>query len=132
MAYRDFADPHRIIDQQRITSDSTESAVESVRLGRDEWSVVEFARNDSLWSIRPDGLLQRLVRLAFGLAPARPLANERLEALRRFAVAAWRRRVDSPRVAALRSAGFTKADVAAVLSYIGQRLDLRTRPRGLA
>jgi hypothetical protein len=132
MAYVDFADPQRIMSHQPIRSGSIDSASDSVQLGRDEWSVVDFARNDSLWSIRPDGLLPRLVRLAFGLAPARPLANERLEALRRFAVAAWRRRVDSPRVAALRAAGFSKADVAVVLSYIGRRLDLRPAPRGLA
>lgn len=101
-------------------------------LGAEEWSVVEFARNDSLWSLNPHGLLPRLARFLFGIGPAQPLANDRLEALRRLAVAAWRRRVDPALVAAVRAAGFTCAEVGAVLNHIGRQLELRSMPRGLA
>lgn len=101
-------------------------------LGREEWWVVEFARKDSLWSLNPDGLLQRLGRFLFGISPAQPLANERLEALRRLAVAAWRRRIDPALVAAARAAGLTCAEVSAVLNHIARQLKLRSIPRGLA
>lgn len=104
----------------------------SFGLGHEEWSVVEFARNDSLWSLHPHGLLPRLSRFLFGVGPAQPLANERLEALRRLALVAWRRRVDPRLVAAVRAAGFTCAEVGAVLNYIARQLTLRSMPRGLA
>lgn len=104
----------------------------SFGISREEWSVVEFARNDSLWSINPDGILQRFARFLFGIGPAQPLANERLEALRRLAVAAWRRRVDPSLIAAVRAAGFTCAEVGAVLNHIARQLALRSMPRGLA
>ena len=52
-----------------------------------------MARSDGRWSLNPDGLLQRAIGVLFGIRAARPLANERLEGLRRFAVAAWSREV---------------------------------------
>ena len=130
MAYRDFADTGDIA-ASRIESESA-LAGEPIRLGSDEWSVVEFAKNDGLWSLNPDGFPQRLARLLFGVAPPQPLANERLEALRRLAVAAWHRRVDPALVAAVRAAGFTCAEVGAVLNQIARQLKPRSTPRGLA
>ena len=133
MAYRKFADPRDLTADSQIGQNRVApTADEPVRLGRDEWSVVDLARRDGLWSLNPDGLLPRLARLVFGLTPARPLANERLEALRRFAVAAWRRRVDSPHVAAFRSAGFSRAEVTAVLDHIGRSLNFNSWPQGVA
>ncbi len=127
MAYVDHRSFTEVADGANRMGDS-----EPVRLGHDEWSVVEFARNDGLWSLNPDGFPQRLGRFLFGLAPPRPLANERLEALRRLAVAAWRRRVDPALVAAVRAAGFTRAEVGAVLKHVARQLTLRSLPRGLA
>ena len=54
-----------------------------------DWRVVEIARMDGPRSIKPDGSFTRFCRNFFGLPIARKLANERLEALRRFCVRAW-------------------------------------------
>ena len=102
-------------------------------LGRDEWSVVEFACNDGLWSLNPDGFVQRLVRILFGIRPPRPLANERLEALRRFAVVAWSKgAVRAAQLNELRAAGFSDADAEAVLAHVGQRRQSISTSRGIA
>ncbi len=126
MAYRTSAGLADSASDSRIRG-------ELVHLGRDEWSVVELARRDSLWSLNPDGLLQRLVRIAFGLTFGQPLANDRLEALRRFAVVAWNRtQVGADWLCQLLAAGFTLADARVVLDYVAQRRQLQSWPRGLA
>jgi hypothetical protein len=126
MAYRTSAVLADSAAETRITG-------ESAHLGRDEWSVVELARRDSIWSLNPDGLIQRLVRIAFGLTFGQPLANERLEALRRFAVVAWNRtQVGADWVCQLMAAGFTLADARMVLDYVSRRRQLQSWPRGLA
>ena len=102
-------------------------------LGRDEWSVVDFARNDGLWSLTPDGLLARVARVLFGIQPPRPLANERLEALRRFAVVAWKRgRVGIAQASELAAVGFSCVDARLVLDYVARRRKIETWPRGIA
>lgn len=53
-----------------------------------EYQVIHIARRDSVWSIRPRSWLVRLVGRLFGIHPQNPLAEPRLEAVRRFAVAA--------------------------------------------
>ena len=103
------------------------------RLGRDEWSVVEFARNDGLWSLSPDGFLPSLARVLFGIRPPRPLANERLEALRRFAVIAWKRgAVGAAQMREFLGAGFSASDARLVLEHVWRRLKLQSRPQGIA
>lgn len=54
-----------------------------------EWQVVAMALNDGPRSLNPDGRVARFMRLVFGVSVARKLANEKLEALRRFCVRAW-------------------------------------------
>jgi hypothetical protein len=53
-----------------------------------EYQVIQIARRDSVWSIRPRSWLVRLVGRLFGIHPQNRLAEPRLEAVRRFAVAA--------------------------------------------
>ena len=102
-------------------------------LGRDEWSVVDFARNDGLWSLTPDGILARVARILFGIQPRRPLANERLEALRRFAVVAWKRgKVGVAQAREFAAAGFSCVDARVVLDYVTSRRKVESWPRGLA
>jgi hypothetical protein len=102
-------------------------------LGRDEWSVVDFARNDGLWSLTPDGLLARVARILFGIHPPLPLANERLEALRRFAVVAWKKgKVGVAQARELAAAGFSSVDARLVLDYVARRRASPSRQRGLA
>jgi hypothetical protein len=103
------------------------------RLGRDEWSVVDFARNDGLWSLTPNGILARVARTLFGIQPPRPLANERLEALRRFAVIAWTKgKVGVAQARELAAAGFSCVDARLVLDYVARNRKTETWPRGLA
>ena len=53
-----------------------------------ERAVIAVARIDGASSVRPRTLLTRLAAALFGVAPPNPLADPRLEALRRFAVLA--------------------------------------------
>ena len=69
-------------------------------LGRTEWSVIDMARDEGPRSANPNAFINRLLSKLFGIAIARPLANERLESLRRFALAAWFR----PEISAARHA----------------------------
>ncbi|MGF7150549.1 hypothetical protein FHS96_004207 [Sphingomonas zeicaulis] len=73
-----------------------------------EERVIALAAADTRWSVRPRGVLGRLVERLFGFAPANPLADPRLEALRRFAVIARTSRGRPPEdeVASFLSAGF--------------------------
>lgn len=54
-----------------------------------DWRVVEIARADGPRSINPEGRFTRFLREFVGVPIARSLANEKLEALRRFCVRAW-------------------------------------------
>ena len=58
-------------------------------LGELEWDIVEIARVDGPRGSNPDSLGTLLLRKPFGIATVRPLANERLKGLRRFAVNPW-------------------------------------------
>jgi hypothetical protein len=53
-----------------------------------EWKIVEMAHEDGPRSFSPDGLGARVIRV-IGFKVPNGLANERLEALRRFSVRAW-------------------------------------------
>lgn len=61
-----------------------------------EWSIVAMAERDSLASLRKPTKFWTMISLIFGLKPANRLANDRLEALRRVAVLAWRYRWNVP------------------------------------
>ena len=91
----------------------------SFNLGSLDWRVVEIARDDGPRSINPDGKLVRFLRAFFGLPVARSLANEKLEALRRFSVRAWYS--DSIRTTDLRAlmdAGYSRATVFQILAHV--------------
>lgn len=84
-----------------------------------DWVVVNVARRDGLRSLRSEGSLVRLV-LDFFIGPvARPLANERLEALRRFCVCAWHRDLIRARdVRPIIDAGYSSVDVFKILAHV--------------
>ena len=136
MAYAALASKAELPLHPETSGDSqpSESPVLASALGRDEWSVVEFARNDGLWSLNPDGFVQKLIRTLFGVRPPQPLANERLEALRRFAVIAWHKGTVGAAGHArdLIAAGFSSTAVRQVLDYVARRRRIETWPRGLA
>jgi hypothetical protein len=94
----------------------------SAPMSKIERDVIDMARSDCRWSLNPDGVLQRGIGLLFGIRAAPPLANERLEQLRRFAVTAWSR--DSIRARDLRQlfdVGFSSNDAWRILAHIGER-----------
>jgi hypothetical protein len=84
-----------------------------------DWQVIEMARADGPRSINPDGHFTRFLRDFFGLPIARKLANEKLEALRRFSVRAWFWDVIRAReVRALVEAGYTSVDAFQILAHV--------------
>lgn len=84
-----------------------------------DWKVIEMARADGPRSLNPDGLFTRFLRDFFGLPIARKLANEKLEALRRFCVRAWYWDLIRTRdVRALIETGYCSADVFQILAHV--------------
>ena len=84
-----------------------------------EWRVIETARSDGPRSIKPDGRFTRFLRNFFGLPMTRRLANEKLEALRRFCVRAWFwDLIPSRDVRALMEAGYTSLDLFQILAHV--------------
>jgi hypothetical protein len=89
-------------------------------LGRTEWSVIDMARAEGRRSANPNAFFNRLIAKLFGIAIARPLANERLEALRRFALSAWfRAEIRTRDMRNLFAAGFSSNDAARIIAYVG-------------
>ena len=78
-----------------------------------EWSVVALAKRDTVRSLTTPSPLSRAMGSLFGLGTASPLADSRLEALRRIAVYAWRRGFALPleEIRRFRSAGFSDAQL---------------------
>lgn len=83
-----------------------------------DWKVVEMAREDGPRSFKPDGFIARLARFV-GLPVPQALANDGLEALRRFSVRAWY--WDLIRAADLRAvlgAGYSHGHVVEILAHV--------------
>jgi hypothetical protein len=85
-----------------------------------EWSIVAMAQSDSLATLREPSRFWSMVNAIFGVKPANRLANDRLEALRRVAVLAWRYRWNVPtsELKAFFSAGFSEAQYEQLQSRI--------------
>lgn len=93
---------------------------DNISLDHHEWAVVDMARVDGPRSANPNSLFNSLLRTVFGVSIPRPLANERLEALRRFAVFAWyRAEIRARDLAALFAAGFSSNDAARIIAHVG-------------
>jgi len=109
MAYLDL---HAELPMVTIGRTLTPS-IERRSLDRTEREAVMLARTDRRSSIRPVGTMRRLAQRLFGLRAPNPLADPRLEALRRFAVAVARDRLASSdrQAAQLASHGFTTAQI---------------------
>ncbi|HUG45624.1 MAG TPA: hypothetical protein VMK31_03815 [Sphingomicrobium sp.] len=91
-------------------------------IARRELAVIDMARADGPRSADPDLLTVRLARILFGIAAPRPLANERLDAIRRFAVAAWfSTLVPKARLEALFEAGVSHDQAWKMLAYVASR-----------
>ena len=96
------------------------SEVEPSSFDHTEWAVITLARQDSLETLR-EPRRSRLGELIFGKPRHYTLAGERLEALRRIAVEAWRKpqNLSLQALGAFISVGFTSAQLALLLSTTG-------------
>jgi len=114
MAYIDFREaelsgsPHTLIPAAPVAGEARFSMI--------EWRVIGLARNDDVCSLRTPGRMRRILARLFGSRFDSPLADARLEALRRLAVFAWRDSFNVPRseLATFHDAGFS-ADHAELL-----------------
>ncbi len=103
-------------------SRAPEEAASPATLSPLEWSVVAMAEKDGISSLRePSRLLSALGSL-FGVRRPNPLANERLEALRRLAVHAWLYRWNVPEseLSHFLAAGYTLDQYQLVQNSIAQ------------
>jgi alkylhydroperoxidase family enzyme len=95
------------------------TAAATARLSPLEWSVVALSEHDPVSSLRTPGRIATAIRGVFRRS-VNKLADERLEALRRLAVLAWRRgpAVPAREIEACLTAGFTPAQLAVVTASI--------------
>lgn len=85
-----------------------------------ERAAIAIGRRDRLPLFARNGRVARLLGAIFGIAPAQPLANPRLEALRLLVIALRRSGRDGEAaVAAARAAGLPAAQVARLLNEFG-------------
>ena len=124
MAYLSFAEtagPLTIGSEPRPAPTSGFSAL--------EWSVITLAQRDTPASLKMPGRIATALGTLFGTARSIRLADQRLEALRRMAVLAWRNSYVVPlsEIRAFKSAGFTIEQYETLQSSISQgRAKLRT------
>lgn len=91
-------------------------------LAESDVAVLEMALAEGPQSANADTPLKRLARLLFGIHSVRPLANERLEAIRGFAVAAWfHDEVPQGLVRNLIEAGVSSNETWQLLTYVAIR-----------
>lgn len=121
MAYMNFAEVGGAAALHAQFAPAATVAEEVADFDAREWSVIRLARNDSLSSIREESRFGRAVRFIFGIERRNPLANSRLEALRRMAVMSWRYgyNVASSEIGAFLAAGFSSTHYEELLKHIG-------------
>ncbi len=87
-----------------------------------EWSVVALARRDSLASLRTPGRIAKAMAAVFGSSSENPIADPRLEALRRMAVQGWHRgfAVPESEMARFFKAGFSANQLELLLTSISR------------
>lgn len=118
MAYRAFDGwPFGVAAQQ---ADETETAVPATEpvFSALEMRVVALAARDTAWSVRPRTRFVRIVEALFGIRRSNPLADPRLEALRRFTIIVrnMRGRLPAAELEAFLAAGFSPRAATALSS----------------
>lgn len=125
MAFVDFneATPRTLAASTFPSLPANPAVAHADRLTTIERRIVELAREDGLDTLRPPRKRGWFARLILGPAPASPmLANEKLEALRRLAVRAWRQGYSLP-ASALREAqvaGYSEDQIGSVIDSIAR------------
>lgn len=128
MAYVNFADtaPALLFRPGRITKTAAPASFSAL-----EWSVVALARRDSLSSLRTPGRIGKAIAVVFGSASENPIADPRLEALRRMAVYGWHRgfAVPESEIDRFHEAGFSVDQLELLLTSISRDRGSRGRRR---
>jgi hypothetical protein len=128
MAYLNFAEPAPAL---LYRSAAVAKAAPAASLSALEWSVVALARRDSLSSLRTPGPIGRAMAVVFGGTSESPIADPRLEALRRIAVYGWHRGFAVPpsEIDRFYEAGFSSDQLELLLTSIGRDRASRGRRR---
>ena len=98
------------------------SAADAGRFSSTELRVIDLAeRIDAAQEINPQGRFGRFVEWALGIRLARPLADPRLEKLRRFASLARHHpdQIDEQDIHHFVDAGFSRGQAQGLLAYLG-------------
>lgn len=113
----------RLADRANGSAVAAEAAAPLAEFSALEWLVIGLAQRDRVSSLHAPGLLRRVAGLLIGAPRNLKLADPRLEALRRFAVLAWRRgeRLPEREVAAFAAAGFGAEHQALVHAAVALR-----------
>jgi len=121
MAYIDFAEPALATPAPLFLASPRLVQEAPASFSRDELAIIRLAREDGLSSLREGSRFKDLLRLIFGFERRRPLANPRLESLRRIAVLSWHHsyNVAASEISAFFAAGFSPDHYDAMLAHIG-------------
>lgn len=115
MAYLDFA----AIDGAPAMTALRAPALPVEEFTQLEWTVIELARQDKLASLRPPSRFAESLARLLGRAIPRPLADTRLESLRRFAVHAWHHGyvLPAPELTKFLTAGFSPEQAETLIGH---------------
>lgn len=118
MAYMNFAE----IAPASGSRVSTINMAPAASFSALEWSVVALARRDSLGSLRNPGRIAKAMAVVFGSRTENPIADPKLEALRRTAVHAWHRSFAIPEseIERFHDAGFSADQLELLLTSISR------------
>ena len=120
---------HPAADLAAASHDRNPRRLSGGRLTGTEWEIVEMASWDGPRSLNPEGWLARIEMAIFGDV-ALPLANARLESLRRFSVKAWFwNQLGEGDIAAALDAGYSPGDVRHILDHVASRRGFAPRVR---
>lgn len=130
MAYVSFAGPPpALVFHMPATAAKAAQEVPTAALSALEWSVVALARQDSMASLRTPGRVAKAMAAIFGGSSENPIADPRLEALRRVSVHGWHRGFAIPESETRRfyDAGFSPDHLELVLTSISRARTSRGR-----
>ena len=133
MAYRKFAGEDDFFLHAESASEAPIRPPSDPHFTREEWSIIDLAEKDGIWSLHSETRFGRAMRWLFGIEAARPLANSRLESLRRLAVRVWRRRaIDRSALEEFAAAGFSPSHADMLIQNVARRRRVQEWPKGLA
>jgi hypothetical protein len=128
MAYLDLVpSPFEILDPP---ARETPSRIAEPALTLFERDVISVSLRDPVWSLGPSGRVRRALHWTFDVRRPNPLADARLEALRRFAVLVrhFGDRLDNVETDRLALAGYSPSQIRAASSQVAS-MDARSSDR---